>query len=207
MSTSSTQRNLFQDKSVRIGAAIGAILFTIYTFRDEIFPSLHERNVSQYELTLIDLNYAPLNEEIPLTSGKINVYTKDAEGKFTSEEKVLSDLVQDGAIVHLWATWCAPCIKELPLYDKVIEKHPEVQHITVVTGKATPEEVSSFLEQKGINNVKIIIDEKGIISKKFNINAIPTSVFIKGKMTLGFISGALSWDEPDVQKLVFDLFK
>jgi thiol-disulfide isomerase/thioredoxin len=201
-----SKKSVFSNTNVKVGILIGCICFLMGTFSDELFPDFNKSQVIADDFNLYDLNYVPASDEIILDTIKIPVYKKVGD-KFEMVEKNISDLIQNAAIIHLWATWCGPCVKELPGYSQVAKNHTNVQHIALVTGKATPEEVANFFEKHGIDNFEIIIDEKGIISKKLDVAGIPTTVFVKNKKVLGIITGALNWGNKKVEELVFNLFK
>jgi len=65
-------------------------------------------------------------------------------------------------IINFWATWCGPCIQELPLFEKLGQERKDV-HITLVSLDldldANPEKVYKFVERKKIKSDVLILDE------------------------------------------------
>ncbi len=82
-------------------------------------------------------------------------------------------------IVDFWASWCSPCIKEIPHFIELQEKYKnEVQFIGLNVGEKESE-IKEFIKSMGINYVIGYSDEK--IEKLFGgINGLPTT-FIIGK--------------------------
>jgi len=99
-----------------------------------------------------------------------NFTFEDINGKRVSTE----ELLKKGPIVlDFWATFCAPCMKSLPAYNKLAEKYPNVTFIAVSSD-------SPKAKDKVIRTVKSLkldmittIDANRSIQKIFNIKEIP----------------------------------
>ena len=120
-----------------------------------------------------------------------NFTFEDINGKRVSTE----ELLKKGPIVlDFWATFCAPCMKSLPAYNKLAEKYPNVTFIAVSSD-------SPKAKDKVIRTVKSLkldmittIDANRSIQKIFNIKEIPETFVInqKGEITFhhnGFVPG------------------
>ena len=70
-----------------------------------------------------------------------------------------SDQIQ---VINFWATWCGPCVKELPLIEKLGQEREDVR-VTLVSLDldldANPEKVYKFVERKGLQSEVLILDE------------------------------------------------
>lgn len=66
-------------------------------------------------------------------------------------------------IINFWATWCAPCIKELPLLEKLNQERSDVK-VTLVSMDIdldpNPEKVYKFVSRKNIQSRVVILDER-----------------------------------------------
>lgn len=66
-------------------------------------------------------------------------------------------------IINFWATWCGPCIKELPLFEKITsEGRPDVKVILVSLDldlDPDPEKVYRFIDRKNIQSEVLLLDE------------------------------------------------
>lgn len=82
----------------------------------------------------------------------LNAYCQKAKPATLSEfQKILSTKSDKILVVNFWATWCAPCIKELPLFEKLTAENKEVQVLLVSMDfdlDPDPAKVERFIERK-----------------------------------------------------------
>lgn len=93
-------------------------------------------------------------------------------------------------IINFWATWCGPCIKELPLFEKITsEGRPDVKVILVSLDldlDPDPEKVYRFIDRKNIQSEVLLLNEPDPNSWINNIEpqwsgALPATVIINPK--------------------------
>lgn len=84
-------------------------------------------------------------------------------------------------VINIWATWCPPCRSELPHFEEMYKKYGNkisFMMIDVSGGAAEdPAEVKKFLAENGYT-FPVYFDTNGEVSKAYDVNAIPVSVFI-----------------------------
>jgi peroxiredoxin len=89
----------------------------------------------------------------------------------------LSDLRGKSVALHFWATWCGPCVRELPLISELTaSKSDSITVIAVNCGEQT-DDVTSFLSKRKLR-LNLIMDKDGSISKLYNVSAIPQTWMI-----------------------------
>lgn len=152
-------------------------------------------------LSLIDINFVRDSKSKSMPDYKIKKYSnKDEEFK-------LGDLKGKPVVVHFWATWCQPCQKELPFYDKFIASRPEIMHVALTPDGTTKDKIKAFFMQNGLKNIPVMTDEAGVISKYFEIKAFPTTLFINKEGNLiGRIMGIVDWQDPKTVELLVKTF-
>ncbi len=126
--------------------------------------------------------------------------------KLQSEMAKPSDQV---LIYNFWATWCAPCVKELPLFEKLNQDDKTVK-ITLVSMDIdldpSPEKVYKFIDRKKIQSRVVILDAVDPNSwiNKIDKNwsgALPATLIINTKTGVRrFVNAAMK--EGDLEKLI-----
>ena len=99
-------------------------------------------------------------------------------------------------LVNLWATWCAPCIKELPSLAE-LEKTmggADFAVVTIALDEPDAAKVAPFLAQHGAANLPALIDTNRSIDKVMPVSALPTSLLVdkEGKVRAVF-TGDAEW--------------
>ena len=97
-------------------------------------------------------------------------------------------------VVNLWATWCPPCRREMPVLVAAQKARPGVQFVYVNQGE-TPAMAATFLGTTGVNPADVLYDTSGSLARAVGAMAYPTTLFygadgqLKGSH-LGELSGA-----------------
>ncbi len=120
----------------------------------------------------------------------------------------LSDLRGHGAVINLWATWCAPCVAEMPslaaLSKGVAPDNVLVLPLSSDHGGAAA--VVAFFRQHGITGLPVLLDPDGDAERAFNVPGIPTSFIIdKFGMVQARMEGSADWSTPAAVALVSKL--
>ena len=108
-------------------------------------------------------------------------------------------------IINFWATWCVPCISELPSLNELSKsdftKNFEIWAISLDRGET--EKFSKFLKNNGGENLKFAHDKKWISGRELDIKGIPETLIIKKiNKSIKIISrhsGALKWDDIEIK--------
>ncbi len=123
--------------------------------------------------------------------------------------KTLKDFGGKVLIVNFWATWCAPCVKEMPALDRLNAKlgGKDFQVIAINQERNGPKIAKPFVEKQGWK-LPLYLDPATGFYKDAKLGGLPTSLIIgKDGKELGRIAGEVVWDSPAVEKMVQDLIK
>ena len=146
--------------------------------------------------------YAPANAVTDIKNIFINKELKKYEElTFLDDEKNqvnLRDYNGKLILLNFWATWCAPCKKEMPSLDKlqVREELNNLEIFTVNVGQDNLEKSLKFFEDLKIKNLKIYFDSPSTLAKKLGLRGIPTSILInKDGLEFARIIGSIDFED------------
>ncbi|MEH6629930.1 MAG: TlpA disulfide reductase family protein [Halopseudomonas aestusnigri] len=117
----------------------------------------------------------------------------------------LRDLEGQVLLVNFWATWCAPCVKEMPDLDKLqAEAGSDLfKVITLSEDRAGLKKILPFFKDKELKNLPAYVDVKGRVSRAFGLRGLPSTYLVdKQGMIVGALIGPFEWDAPEVKTLI-----
>ena len=83
--------------------------------------------------------------------------------KFEDLQKQINNISDTTLVVHFWATWCKPCIEELPNYEKLSQefskKKVKFLMVSMDFTKDLKDKVEPFVVKNGINSEVVLLDE------------------------------------------------
>lgn len=123
---------------------------------------------------------------------------KDASGKALR----LQSLKGKPLLINLWATWCAPCVVELPMLDQLAQSQPWLKVLTISQDMKV-EPVAPFLAERGIKHLEPWLDPENDLSFHYQSGTLPTSVLYdaQGREVWRYVGGR-EWTSADTVKLL-----
>ena len=111
------------------------------------------------------------------------------------EDVKLSSLSNKTVFLNFWATWCPPCIEEMPslrrLYKK-FEDHPDFVFLAVSTDQEW-QAVRRFFEREPAD-FPVLLDAEGQIARRYGTTKFPETYIIDHGRLVGHIVGPRDWD-------------
>jgi peroxiredoxin len=106
-------------------------------------------------------------------------------------------------LVNFWATWCPPCLEEMPAMERLWRRHKDAGFVLVaVSLDSDPKKVPPFVSAHKFS-FPVALDPKMTVAEKYGVRALPSSFVIDrtGTMT-GVALGPRSWDDAAAHGLV-----
>ena len=118
----------------------------------------------------------------------------------------LADFKGTPVLVNLWATWCAPCVKELPTIDRLARSHAvdgALGVIAVSQDMGPHNSVKAFLEKLGVKNLGAYHDPAMALSGGLQAEVLPTTILFdrEGREVWRYV-GDLDWSGEEAAKLL-----
>lgn len=107
-------------------------------------------------------------------------------------------------LVNLWATWCAPCVKELPSLNALARRRmADLAVIPISQDMAPPASVNAFLDRLPVDALGRYQDQGMALSGALGVEVLPTSVLYdaEGREIWRYV-GDLDWTGAEAQKLL-----
>ncbi len=119
----------------------------------------------------------------------------------------LSDFKGKVVILNFWATWCAPCRREIPSLERLyqLRKDKGFEILAVSVDRASLSKVASFVANYQMS-FPVLADQRGAVGQRYWAKAIPTSFLLDKKGVIRWkVVGTREWDDPFVLSKVDQL--
>lgn len=102
-------------------------------------------------------------------------------------------------VVNLWATWCPPCVREMPVLAALQRERPDL-HVVFINQGESPETVRRWLAPRQLGLRNVLMDPRGQAAAAFDRSALPTTLFFdrEGRLVsrrIGEVSAATLADQ------------
>ncbi len=112
----------------------------------------------------------------------------------------LSDYRGKVVVVNFWATWCGPCVKEMPAFEKLADRlSGERFALLAVNFGEKASRIEAFLEKIGVD-ITVLLDPDMGTSKAWVKSGLPTTYIIDADQNIRYrVLGVMEWDAPQVE--------
>ena len=156
----------------------------------------------------------PNDAAASMARGQMVNFTLSTEAKpapevnFTDGEAnplTLADFRGKVVLVNLWATWCGPCIREMPTLDRLQAElgSADFEVVAIAQDRKGLEVVTPFVRDHGLEQLRVYIDSSSQATRAFGALGLPTSVLIdRAGNEIGRLIGPAEWDSPEAFALI-----
>jgi peroxiredoxin len=118
----------------------------------------------------------------PALSGATTLSTEAAKGKVL--------------IVDFWATYCTPCAKEFPKLQALVDRRGGAVLVYALSEDDTTDGIAAFVKKTGVR-FPVAWDEGNSISRRYNLDKMPTSFVVDRKGVVRFVHGGYAEGEEE----------
>ncbi|HVJ52969.1 MAG TPA: TlpA disulfide reductase family protein [Aliidongia sp.] len=108
-------------------------------------------------------------------------------------------------LVNMWATWCVPCVREMPTLETLKETHDSDKFavVTISEDRGGAKVVDEFFDQHGLGKLTRYLDPKSEIGRGLKLRGLPTTILLDAEgRELGRFEGGANWASPEAVALI-----
>lgn len=118
---------------------------------------------------------------------------RDADGG----EQRLAGFAGRGLVVNLWATWCPPCVEEMPALDRLaaMVAGDRVEVLPLSQDRGGAEVVRAFYARLGVRHLGVWLDPRGAAARAWGARGLPTTLIVdRSGHEAARLEGITAWD-------------
>jgi len=176
--------------------AAAGLAFALASFAIEAVPAAHAEDPPAFHGAAAQFMLIRPVKKAPFAS------VDDEKGKPVDLAERLKGKV---VLLNFWATWCAPCILELPTLDKLQAEMGggKFEVVAVSVDLRGMEKVGPFWQEKGYKHLAIRLDQRGTMMKAFKTRGLPTTFLVDHEGNIvGYLEGHADWASPEAKALM-----
>ncbi|WP_018954765.1 redoxin domain-containing protein [Thioalkalivibrio sulfidiphilus] len=106
-------------------------------------------------------------------------------------------------LVNFWATWCPPCVHEIPSMNRLAAAYPEDEFgIVSINFRESPAHILNFMEDVNVD-FPVLMDEDGAVSGEWRVFAFPSSFLLDRQGRVRYsVNTAIEWDTEEVREVI-----
>ncbi len=117
--------------------------------------------------------------------------------------KTLADYRGKVVVLNFWASWCPPCLREMPSMERLrVKMKGQPLEIVALASAEGPDDVKAFLSKMQLG-FPILLDADGSNTKRWKVFALPTTFLLDAKGRVRYVlTGPVEWDEGEALRII-----
>lgn len=117
--------------------------------------------------------------------------------------KTLADYRGKVVVLNFWASWCPPCLREMPSMERLrVKMKGQPLEIVALASAEGPDDVKAFLSKMQLG-FPILLDADGSNTQRWKVFALPTSFLLDRQGRVRYVlTGPTEWDEGEALKII-----
>lgn len=96
------------------------------------------------------------------------------------EARNLADYGGQPVVVNLWASWCPPCRREMPVFQRAQDDHDGIHFVFLNQGETAPV-IANYLAHNDLALHHVLLDPQGRVAREFDHRALPATLFFNSR--------------------------
>jgi thiol-disulfide isomerase/thioredoxin len=119
----------------------------------------------------------------------------------------LADLKGRAVLINFWASWCEPCLNEMPSLQTVAEFYgPDKLVVLAVNFKQSNPTIQNFVQKTSLQ-LPVLPDPQGVVARQWGVKAFPTTVLVAVDGHVhAVVQGEVDWTGQPASRLLQGLF-
>ena len=117
----------------------------------------------------------------------------------------LADFRGKVVLLNIWATWCAPCRREMPTLERLQAElgGPDFEVVALSIDRKGLPVVKEFYQELGLQELAMYVDEAGAAQRALNALGLPTTLLLdRDGSEIGRLLGPAEWDSPEMVSFI-----
>jgi thiol-disulfide isomerase/thioredoxin len=117
----------------------------------------------------------------------------------------LADYAGKVVVVNFWATWCAPCRKEMPMLDALQDQMggDDFEVVTIATGRNAPQAMKAFFDEIGVKHLPLHRDPNSALARGMGVLGLPVTLIMSPEgVEVARLTGDADWSSDSAKAIL-----
>ncbi len=198
-----------QSRLIALAVVLAAVLITAITLLASKPDDVTSAAAPEIKKVPVEAPASPPPEEenavewhATPTPGPLATVFQDSAGA----DVTLASFKGKVVVVNFWATWCAPCVKEMPTLNALQSQMADKLKVIAISQDRDAKITVPFIEKNGWKDVAYYTEPKSRFARDAQIRGLPTTIILdQSGQEVGRLEGTIDWTRNDVKAVLAKL--